>query len=164
MPRVKRDSAAKCWQITVQLDQEATPGALFWHNWLMRRCRDLGDEANNIQGYVFQLEVGEEDGRKHWQMHMKLKKRKRLAWFYESEIFTYNGITGFHAEIAIDEHFSWRYAQKEETRLAGPFAFGPRRLYYGDDYRYWLPHDADDDSSMACFDVPSVWLSSDNDE
>lgn len=163
MPRAnRRDGAAKCWAVTVQLDQENLPGALFWHNWAVARCRDPADALFDVQGYVFQLEAGEEDGRKHWQMHLKFKERKRLAWFYSSGMFEYNGVTGFHATVARDENDSWKYAQKEDTRLAGPYAFGPRRLWFCEDAccRVWLPHDADDDSVSDVLIINEEWLSS----
>lgn len=67
--------------------------------------------------WVFQKEAGEEDGYLHWQGQVALKSKARLA----SMVGKKNWLPGCHWSVAHDVD-DWDYAEKEETRVDGPWS------------------------------------------
>ena len=83
----------------------------------------IEDKLNQIAAEaVFQLEVGETTGRKHYQGRFKLltRKSKKVLLKDFSNIFETSNLT-FQAEIAYD---SSSYCEKSETRIGGPWYAG----------------------------------------
>ena len=66
--------------------------------------------------YTFQLEQGQEDGYRHWQVVFSLKRKERFA--------TVKNLLPrcAHIEPCRDWHASRRYCSKDETRVQGPYS------------------------------------------
>ena len=85
-------------------------------NLLQEKLNYIASEA------VFQLEVGSNNGRRHYQGRFKLlsRKSKRALLKIFSEIFSTKNLT-LQVEIAFD---SSSYCEKLETRIGGPWYAG----------------------------------------
>lgn len=106
-------------------------------------------------GYIFQLEAGEERGKKHWQCSIKLgdTKKRRTTVINELHLFLTTAWddsfeeeghrapashyryplakSALHVRPTHDAHAADFYAMKKDTRLEGPYS--DKKIYMGAD-------------------------------